>query len=74
MNVVLKWLCNRNDGDGLQTLNKLLWNRDEVEDQELIKFDLKVAQFKAMEVEVKEGRRAGAMEDLEQLKIELDEM
>ena len=65
-------LCNRNDGDGLQTLNKLLWNRDEVEDQELIKFDLKVAQFKAMEVEVKEGRRA--IEDLEQLKIELDEM
>ena len=49
-----------------------LWNRDKVEDQELVKFDLKVAQFKAMEKEVKEGRRA--MEDLEQLKIELDKM
>ena len=49
-----------------------LWNKSKVEDQELVKFDLKVAQFKAMEIEVKEGRRA--MEDLEQLKIELDEM
>ena len=49
-----------------------LWNRSNVEDQELVKFDLKVAQFKAMEIEVEEGRRA--MEDLEQLKIELDEM
>ena len=48
------------------------WNRSNVEDQELVKFDLKVAQFKAMEIEVEEGRRA--MEDLEQLKIELDEM
>ena len=47
-----------------------LWNRSNVEDQELVKFDLKVAQFKAMEIEVEEGRRA--MEDLEQLKIELD--
>ena len=49
-----------------------LWNRSNVEDQELVKFDLKVAQFKAMEIEVEEGRRA--MEDLEQLKIELNEM
>ena len=49
-----------------------LWNRSNIEDQELVKFDLKVAQFKAMEIEVEEGRRA--MEDLEQLKIELDEM
>ena len=43
-----------------------------VEDQELVKFDLKVTQFKAMEIEVEEGRRA--VEDLEQLRIEIDEM
>ena len=43
-----------------------------VEAQELVKHDLKVTQFKAMEIEVQEGRRA--MEDLEQMKIELDEM
>ena len=48
------------------------WNRSNVEDQELAKFDLKVAQFKAMEIEVQEGRRA--VEDLKQLKIELEEM
>ena len=43
-----------------------------VEDQELVKFDLKVTQFKAMEIEVQEGRRA--IEDLEQLRIEIDKM
>ena len=48
------------------------WNRRNVEDQELAKFDLKVAQFKTMEVEVREGRRT--VEDLEILKIELHEM
>ena len=48
------------------------WNRSNVEEQELAKFDLKVAQFKAMEIEVQEGRRA--VEDLKQLKIELEEM
>ena len=49
-----------------------LWNRKNVEDQELAKFDLKVAQFKTMEVEVREGRRT--VEDLQRLKIELYEM
>ena len=48
------------------------WNRNKVEEQELVKFDLKVAQFKAMEIEVVEGRRA--IEDLEQLRIEIDNM
>ena len=49
-----------------------LWNRSKVEDQELVKFDLMAAQFKAMEIEVQEGRRT--LEDLEPLKIELDKM
>ena len=49
-----------------------LWNRDKVEHQELVKFDLKEAQFKAMEIEVQEGRRA--IEDLDQLRIEMDEL
>ena len=49
-----------------------LWNRSKVEDQELVKFDLMAVQFKAMEIEVQEGRRA--IEDLEELKIELDKM
>ena len=49
-----------------------LWNRNEAEHQELVKFDLKEAQFKAMEIEVQEGRRA--LEDLEQLRIEMDKM
>ena len=49
-----------------------LWDRNKVEDQELVKFDLKVTQFKAMEIEVQEGRRA--LEDLEQLRIEMDEL
>ena len=49
-----------------------LWNRSNIEDQELVKFDLKVAQFKAMEIEVQEGRRA--IEDLDQLRIEMDEL
>ena len=48
------------------------WNRNKVEEQELVKFDLKVAQFKAMEIEVVEGRRA--IEDLEQLRFEIDNM
>ena len=48
------------------------WNRSNVEEQELAKLDLKVEQFKAMEIEVQEGRRA--VEDLKQLKIELEEM
>ena len=52
--------------------NQSYWNRNKVEDQELAKFDLKVTQFKAMEIEVQEGRRA--KEDLEQLIIEMDEM
>ena len=43
-----------------------------VEHQELVKFDLKEAQFKAMEIEVQEGRRT--LEDLEPLKIELEKM
>ena len=43
-----------------------------VEAQELVKYDLKVTQFKAMEIEVQEGRRA--IEDLEQLRIEIDKM
>ena len=49
-----------------------LWNRSNIEDQELVKFDLIAAQFKAMEIEVQKGGRA--LEDLEQLKIELDKM
>ena len=49
-----------------------LWNRSNIEDQELVKFDLIAAQFKAMEVEVQEGGRA--LEDLEKLKMKLDEM
>ena len=48
------------------------WDRNKVEDQELARLDLNVTQFKAMEIEVKEGRRA--IEDLEQLRIEMDEM
>ena len=48
------------------------WNRNMVEHQELVKFDLKEAQFKAMEIEVQEGRRA--IEDLDQLRIEMDEL
>ena len=49
-----------------------LWNRSNIEDQELVKFDLIAAQFKAMEIEVQKGGRT--MEDLKQLKIELDKM
>ena len=49
-----------------------VWNRSKIEDQELVKFDLITAQFKAMEIEVQEGRRTP--EDLEPLKIELDKM
>ena len=49
-----------------------LWNRSNIEDQELVKFDLIAAQFKAMEIEVQKGGRA--LEDLEQLKMKLDEM
>ena len=49
-----------------------LWNRSNVEDQELVKFDLMTAQYKAMEFEVQEGGRT--MEDLKQLKIKLDKM
>ena len=43
-----------------------------VEHKELVKFDLKEAQFKLMEIEVQEGRRA--IEDLDQLRIEMDEL
>ena len=49
-----------------------VWNKSKLEDQELVKFDLLAAQFKAMEIEVQEGRRT--LEDLEPLKIELDKM
>ena len=48
------------------------WNPNMVEHKELVKFDLKEAQFKAMEIEVQEGRRA--IEDLDQLRIEMDEL
>ena len=49
-----------------------LWNRSNIEDQELVKFDLIAAQFKAMEIEVQKGGRTP--EDLEQLKMKLDDM
>ena len=48
------------------------WDKSSLEDQELVRLDLLTAEFSAMEIEVKEGRRA--KEDLEQLRIELDEM
>ena len=48
------------------------WDKSSLEAQEIVKFDLLTAEFNAMEIEVKEGRRA--TEDLEQLRIELDEM
>ena len=63
-------LCNRSDNPSSN--HPSLWNISNAEDQELAKFDLKVEQFKAMEIEVQEGRRA--IEDLEQLRIEIDEM
>ena len=56
----------------LEASSQRVWNRSKVEDQELAKFDLITAQFKAMEIEVQEGRRTP--EDLEPLKIELDQM
>ena len=56
----------------LEASSQRVWNRSKVEDQELAKFDLITAQFKAMEIEVQEGRRT--MEDLKQLKIKLDKM
>ena len=56
----------------LEASSQRVWNRSKVEDQELVKFDLLAAQFKAMEIEVQEGRRTP--EDLEPLKIELDQM
>ena len=62
----------RLDASDTSSPRQRLWNRRNVEDQELAKFDLKVAQFKTMEVEVREGRRT--VEDLEKLKIELHEM
>ena len=62
----------KSDASDTSSPHQSQWNRSNVEDQELVKFDLKVAQFKAMEIEVQEGRRA--MEDLEQMKIELNEM
>ena len=55
-----------------RSLHQSHWNRNKVEEQELVKHDLKVTQFKAMEIEVLEGRRA--VEDLEQLRLEIDEM
>ena len=57
---------------GASSLDQTSWNRSNIEHQELVKFDLIAAQFKAMEVEVQEGGRA--LEDLEKLKMKLDEM
>ena len=48
------------------------WDKSSLEAQEIVKFDLLTAEFNAMEIEVKEGKRAA--EDLEQLRIEIDEM
>ena len=74
-NMIKNLLCQkmlRLDASDTSSPRQSLWNRRNVEDQELAKFDLKVAQFKTMEVEVREGRRT--VEDLEKLKIELNEM
>ena len=60
------------DASDISSPPQSLWDRNKVEDQELVKFDLKVTQFKAMEIEVQEGRRA--QEDLEQLRLEMDKM
>ena len=68
-------LCKKSlglDASDISSARQSIWNRNKVEDQELVKFDLKEAQFKAMEIEVQEGRRA--IEDLEQFRIEMDEM
>ena len=70
--VLLQVLQKKSLEIGASSPDQTSWNRSNLEHQELVRFDLIAAQFKAMEVEVKEGRRA--MEDLEQLKIELDEM
>ena len=67
-NMIKALLCKKLSRSPHQSL----WNRDKVEHQELVKFDLKEAQFKAMEIEVQEGRRA--IEDLDQLRIEMDEL
>ena len=64
--------CLKLDVSDTSSPRQSQWNRSNVEDQELAKLDLIVAQFKAMEIEVQEGRRA--VEDLKQLKIGLDEM
>ena len=67
-NLIKALLCKKLSRSPHQSL----WNRNKVEHQELVKFDLKEAQFKAMEIEVQEGRRA--IEDLDQLRIEMDEL
>ena len=57
---------------GPSTSENKLWNPTNKEHQELAKFDLLTAQFKAMKIEVNEGRRT--QEDLEPLKVELSKM
>ena len=52
--------------------NARLWNEESVQDQELARFDLLTAQFKAMEKEVEEGWRD--QKDLEFLKVELEKV
>ena len=57
---------------GASSPDQTSWNRSNLEHQELVKFDLMAAQYKAMEIEVQKGGRA--LEDLEKLKMKLDEM
>ena len=62
----------RIDAVDTSSARQSFWDQSCLEAQEIVKFDLLTAEFNAMEIEVKEGRRA--KEDLEQLRIELDEM
>ena len=57
---------------GASSPDQTSWNRSNLEHQELVKFDLMAAQYKAMEIEVQKGGRTP--EDLEQLKMKLDDM
>ena len=63
-------LLQKKDFQGAgDSARKRLWDRKNVKDQELTKFDVMTAQFKALENEVCDGRRDLA--DLEKLKIAL---